>query len=410
MITNLIENETSMIQFENDEGCEDLILLKLSLSRFVEIFDFFGGSVLKYFDIIVIKKFTFRYFCVFGSSLCPSLNNTVICNFETKSFCQKETKVKTFNSMSFEILKDVIDCDLFLSDFYEGMKGDISIERMISFYSSKSLIELKLFPDLIIGKREIGFIQKDQEKEKEREEAEFSMESENEMNHFREVLQLSGGSFWENSFNVHDVKSNGCFEIDSSVENIESRAFCQWESLTRIIFRSDSHLRKIDGFDHCTSLCRIEIPSSVEVIELYGFFECTSLNEVIFLSESHLKEINGFQQCTSICRIDIPSSVEMINMIGFYECTSLREVSFSIDSHLREIIGFIGCTSLCRIEIPSSVEVIRKTGFLKCTSLHVVTIRAGCRMRGSKGLRNLRSFIVYESDLKDNRRLVHVGV
>jgi hypothetical protein len=43
------------------------------------------------------------------------------------------TKVKTFNSMSFGILKNVIDYDLFSSNFYEGMKGDISIERMIAF-------------------------------------------------------------------------------------------------------------------------------------------------------------------------------------------------------------------------------------------------------------------------------------
>jgi hypothetical protein len=31
-------------------------------------------------------------------------------------------------------------------------------------------------------------------------------------------------------------------------------------------------------------------------------------------------------------------------------------------------------------------------------------------MKGSKGLRNLRSFVVHESGLKDNRRLVHLGV
>jgi hypothetical protein len=260
-----------------------------------------------------------------------------------------------------------MDCGLFSSNFHEGMKSDISLERKISFYSSESLIELKAFPESTIGKNEIGFLMK--QREKEREEAEFSIKSENEsiekeMNYFREILQLSGGSFWGKHFNVCDVKSNECFEIDSSVENIESRDFFQWKSLTGILFRSDSHLKKIDGFQRCASLCRIEIPSSVEVIEFYGFCECTSLNEVIFSSESHLREIHGF----------------------------------------------IDCTSLCRIEIPSLVEVISKTGFLKCTALQVVTIRAGCRMRGSKGLRNIRAFIVYESDLRDNRRLVHLGV
>jgi hypothetical protein len=318
----------------------------------------------------------------------------------------KGTKIKTFNSMSLDLLKDEIDWDLFSSDFHEGMKSDESAEMMVSFSSSESLIELSVFPWSIIGKNEIGFVQK----EKEREGAEFSMESENEMNYCREVLQLSGRSLRESNFNVRDLKSDGCFEIDSSVENIELNDFFQWGSLKAIIFRSDSHLRKIGGFTKCASLWRVEIPSSVEVINMNAFFGSPSLSEVIFSSESHLMEIDGFQYCTSLCRIEIPSSVEVINFWGFFECTSLSEVSFSIDSHLREIHGFIGCTSLSRIEIPSSVEVIRKTGFVRCTSLHLVTIRAGCRMRGSKGLRNVRSFIVHESDLKDNRRLVHLGV
>jgi hypothetical protein len=173
----------------------------------------------------------------------------VIFNFETKGFSMTGTNVKAFNSMSFEILKDVIDWDLFSSNFCEGMKGDISIERMISFSPSNNLIEMKLFPYWMIAKNEIGFIMKEQEKEIDREEAEFSMDNENEnidsqMKFFCEILQLSGGSSSGSNFNVRDLKSNGCFEIDGSVKNIESRDFFHWESLKAIIFRSDSHLKK----------------------------------------------------------------------------------------------------------------------------------------------------------------------
>jgi hypothetical protein len=124
--SRMIENAISMRKFESDEVCEQIILLKLSSSGFGEFCYFcfycFGGSILKYFDIIVINKFTFPYFCVFCSSLCLWLNNTVIFNFETKSFCQKRTKVNPFNSMNLDLLKDVIDCDLFSSDFHEGWK------------------------------------------------------------------------------------------------------------------------------------------------------------------------------------------------------------------------------------------------------------------------------------------------
>jgi hypothetical protein len=306
----MIENDISMMKFENDEICEEIILLKLSLSRFVRIFHFyfycFRGSILKYFDLIVIKGFTFPSFCVFCSSLCPSLNNTMIFNLEKKNFYQKGTKIESFNSMNLDLLKDGIDWALFSSNFHERMRGDISIERMISFSSSKSFIAMKLFPYSIIGKNDFGFVMK------EREEAEFSMKNESEsieseMKYCHEMLQLSGGSLWESNFSVRELKSNGCFEIDSSVEDIELKDFFQWGSLKAIIFRSDSHLRKIDGFAQCTSLCRIEIPLSVEMIEWNGFYKCTSLNEVIFSSESPLREIHGFQHCTSLCRIIIPS-------------------------------------------------------------------------------------------------------
>jgi hypothetical protein len=123
--SRMIENDISMMRFENDEVCEEIILLKLSLSRFVEgfylCFYCFGGSIPKHFDLMVIKELTFPYFCVFFSHLCPSLNNIVIYNFETNSFCRMGTIFNTFESMSLEILKDGIDWAFFSSNFHEGI-------------------------------------------------------------------------------------------------------------------------------------------------------------------------------------------------------------------------------------------------------------------------------------------------
>jgi hypothetical protein len=81
--SRIIQNEISMMKLESDGACEQIILLKLTLSRFAEICYFFcfGEAILKYFDVIVIKKLTFLYFCVFCSNLYSSLNNTVISNF-----------------------------------------------------------------------------------------------------------------------------------------------------------------------------------------------------------------------------------------------------------------------------------------------------------------------------------------
>jgi hypothetical protein len=143
---------------------------------------------------------------------------------------------------------------------------------------------------------------------------------------------------------------------------------------------------------------------------MFGFVGCASLNDIVFSPDSHLRDLNGFCACTSLCRIEIPSSVEVIGMRGFLQSTSLSEIDFSSDSHLREIDGFRQCTSLCRIEIPSSVEMIGSNGFRGCTSLRVVIIRAGCRMRFNQHLRSVRPFLVYEEgDMNQRRSLIHLG-
>jgi hypothetical protein len=255
--------------------------------------------------------------------------------------------------------KDGINFDLFSSTLFEWMKSEFSVPRMPFFYSTECLTEMRIPLDSEIGTNKFAFILNLNE----REETGLSLECEkesiwSEVKHFRELLELSGGSPLEFNFMIWNLESDGSFEIDSSVVIIKSHEFSGWRSLTAVIFSSDSHLREI----HC------------------------------------------FYECTSLCRIEIPSSVEVIGPFGFGLCTSLREVIFSRDSHLREINGFVACTALCRIEIPSLVEKIEGLGFCQCTSLHSVMIHAGCRMRGSKGLQNVRAFVAYEDDLRERKK------
>jgi hypothetical protein len=197
--------------------------------------------------------------------------------------------------------------------------------------------------------------------------------------------------------------------IASTVECITRDAFFGSTSLREILFASDCHLKQIDGFRECTSLCRIEIPSSVKIITQYGFYECPSLSEIHFTSNCHLRQFGGFQGCTSLCRIEIPSSVEIMTDNCFYECTSLSEVHFASDCHLRELGGFQGCRSLCRIEIPSSVQVLSRRSFSRCHSLRMIVFGPGSQIRESSGLRDCTPFIIYDASfLRGMRRRVHL--
>jgi hypothetical protein len=130
---------------------------------------------------------------------------------------------------------------------------------------------------------------------------------------------------------------------------------------------------------------------------------------VNFGSDSQLKEIYGFTKCTSLCRIEFPSSFEIIGWYGFNECTSLTEIIFPSESHLKKINGFEKCTSLCRIELPSSIKII--SGFSECHRLRVIRVDAGSRLKDNSGIRNGRPFLVRDDqDVKDNRRLIHLGL
>jgi hypothetical protein len=76
-------------------------------------------------------------------------------------------------------------------------------------------------------------------------------------------------------------------KTSDSVEQSKSEGgitFCTPE-----IFSSDSHLKEIDGFRECTSLCQIEIPSSVEVIGPCGFWDSLSLRVIIIRARCQLR-------------------------------------------------------------------------------------------------------------------------
>jgi hypothetical protein len=144
----------------------------------------------------------------------------------------------------------------------------------------------------------------DRENESESEKSKEMIVSE--MEEIREFLKLSGGSRSEDCSTFSRMKPTEVIEIEVSVKIIRAEDFGNWRSLKRMMFSSGNNLRKIAGFQYCTSLCRIEIPSSVTVIGESGFSGCTSLNEIIFSSDSHLREIDGFSGCKSLCRIEIP--------------------------------------------------------------------------------------------------------
>jgi hypothetical protein len=113
----------------------------------------------------------------------------------------------------------------------------------------------------------------------------------------------------------------------------------------------------LSGFHSCPQLFRIAIPASVEIITLSAFSDCNSLSKVIFPTNSRLKTLGGFHSCTQLFRIEIPASVEIIDLNAFSNCDSLHGVVFAPGFVVQTIHGFSTCESLSRIEIPNGSSV-----------------------------------------------------
>jgi hypothetical protein len=71
----------------------------------------------------------------------------------------------------------------------------------------------------------------------------------------------------------------------------------------------------------------------MEFIGPSDFFGCSGLKEVIFETNSHLRRIDGFQFCGSVIGIDIPASIELIDSLAFSGCSGLKDVIFEAGSH-----------------------------------------------------------------------------
>jgi hypothetical protein len=132
------------------------------------------------------------------------------------------------------------------SDFFESKNSEFCVVPSPSFCDSNCLIESRK------GGIDEYFVWRMNEKGAENY---FLSRYESEVQSFCQVLKLSGRLRREGDSNFWRMKSSNCIEISGSVEVIGLNDFTSSESFNEVVFSSDSHLRKIHGFQQCTSLC-----------------------------------------------------------------------------------------------------------------------------------------------------------
>ena len=128
------------------------------------------------------------------------------------------------------------------------------------------------------------------------------------------------------------------------------------------------------AFYNCTSLTRVTIPSSVKSIGGSAFYECIRLKSVTIPNNVTSIGANAFEGCSSLTSLTIPNSVISIGNEAFWCCANLKSVTISNRVTRIGDRMFGHCNSLTSVTIPSSVTSIGYLAFWDCTKLKSVTI------------------------------------
>lgn len=193
---------------------------------------------------------------------------------------------------------------------------------------------------------------------------------------------------------------NGCVSIPSTVEKINTDAFCgsskkidgvhvsvikvnrfELSSDNPFFSQVDELLLSKDQTELVAcpgNLKAVVVPSTVRVIRRCSFHGCFDLKRVEI--PSSVREIHSmaFALCRSLHRIDIPASVERVGHDAFRGCVNLEEVSLPESIQHIESGTFSDCSNLTHVTIPNTVKLIGGYAFGHCSKLTSVEMADDC--------------------------------
>ena len=119
----------------------------------------------------------------------------------------------------------------------------------------------------------------------------------------------------------------GAYAFPDILESIDSEAFRECDSLTKVTLPDSVTEIGDSAFENCDSLTEVTLPDTVCRLKQYAFYDCDSLTTVR-LSQG-LTEIrnNLFEHCDALTSIIIPRLVKGIGYRAFRNCTSLTSVT-----------------------------------------------------------------------------------
>uniref|UniRef100_A0A6C0JZV4 Uncharacterized protein n=1 Tax=viral metagenome TaxID=1070528 RepID=A0A6C0JZV4_9ZZZZ len=209
---------------------------------------------------------------------------------------------------------------------------------------------------------------------------------------FTTIRQGFGDIYPETYPNV----SKFIFNENSSVTNIDYRAFYRFLNLTSMTIPSNVTSIGDDVFTGCTKLQTINIPVSVSTLSLTAFSGCKSLTSINYEENQNLNITTifiplGYTTISQGIGNMKPANLPNINSIVFdspCNVTSFGTYAFDGFLYITQITiptsvtaiasyAFNGCISLTSIDIPTSVTSIAGYAFNGCVSLAIINIPSG---------------------------------
>jgi hypothetical protein len=181
--------------------------------------------------------------------------------------------------------------------------------------------------------------------------------------------------------------------VPRSVQIICPDSFSYAESLTSIVFESDSQLKRIESnaFRY-SSLASLQIPERVSFVDGSAFARLGSISiridrmNLSFVTEANFMMSSDRTQLVRYFGMDesvvVPRSVESVAASCFSCCSHILSVAYESGCRLRRLeTKAFAYSSLRSIVLPSTVEVVASECFCACYSLQLIWCEPDSRLR-----------------------------